>query len=192
MENTARERGGERGAIVVEATLSLTTFIFAMFMLLSVTQIAYTQARISVALDCAAKEIAQYAHVYFLSGASEIFSGSGGNSSELFGEVGGFLEDLGGEMGSISSEVGSFVTTTGKATTSTSVTDLLKDALGEGTAFMLMKKNLADGASDADAFLHKHRVEHIDMLESRVLIKDTNHIRLSVTYDIKAVQLLKA
>lgn len=58
-----RER--EKGAIVVEATISLTAFVFAMLTILSLVDIAYVQAKMSVALNSAAKEISQYSYLYY-------------------------------------------------------------------------------------------------------------------------------
>ena len=43
-------KGNERGAIVVEATVSLTAFIFAIFTILSIVNVYYIQAKISMAL----------------------------------------------------------------------------------------------------------------------------------------------
>lgn len=58
----------EKGAIVVEATLSLTTFVFTIFTILSLVNIYYIQSRISIALNSAAKEISQYSYLYYLFG----------------------------------------------------------------------------------------------------------------------------
>lgn len=69
--NKGRE-DNERGAIVVEATLSLTAFVFAIFMILSVVNICYIQARISLALNSAAKDISQYCYLYYKLGADGV------------------------------------------------------------------------------------------------------------------------
>ena len=61
----------ESGAIVVEANLSLTAFVFAMFTILNVVNICYIQSRIGCALDFAAKEIAQYSYLYFKLGVDK-------------------------------------------------------------------------------------------------------------------------
>ena len=61
----------ERGAIVVEATLSLTAFVFVMFTFLSIVNVVYIQAKMSVALNSAAKEIAQYSYLYYKFGLDE-------------------------------------------------------------------------------------------------------------------------
>ncbi len=58
----------ERGAIVVEATLSLTAFVFAIFTILSIVNIYYIQSKMSVALNSASKEISQYSYLYYALG----------------------------------------------------------------------------------------------------------------------------
>lgn len=58
-------KDSECGAIVIEATLSLTAFVFLLFTILSVVNIVYIQAKMSVALDSAAKEISQYSYLYY-------------------------------------------------------------------------------------------------------------------------------
>lgn len=55
----------ERGAIVVEGIISLTTFMFAIFTILSIVNICYIQAKMNVALNSAAKEISQYSYFYY-------------------------------------------------------------------------------------------------------------------------------
>ncbi len=55
----------ERGAVVVEAVLSMTAFVFTILILLSIADIAYTQSKMAVALNSAAKEISQYCYLYY-------------------------------------------------------------------------------------------------------------------------------
>ena len=55
----------ERGAVVVEAVISMTAFMFAILIILSITDIAYTQSKMAVALNSAAKEISQYCFLYY-------------------------------------------------------------------------------------------------------------------------------
>lgn len=55
----------ERGAVVVEAVISMTAFIFTMLIILSIADIAYTQSKMAVALNSAAKEISQYCFLYY-------------------------------------------------------------------------------------------------------------------------------
>lgn len=62
----------ERGAVIVEGIISLTTFMFAIFTILSIVNICYIQARMSNALNSAAKEISQYSFFYYKFGIDQI------------------------------------------------------------------------------------------------------------------------
>lgn len=62
------EKASERGAVVIEAAISLTTFLFVFFMLFSIVSICRAQARIQIAIDATAKEISQYSYLYGLTG----------------------------------------------------------------------------------------------------------------------------
>jgi len=55
----------QRGAIVVEATISLSAFIFMIFTILSIVNICFIQAKIATSLGSAAKEISQYSYLYY-------------------------------------------------------------------------------------------------------------------------------
>lgn len=58
----------ECGVITVEATISLTAFVFAMVMILSVTNICIVQAKVANAINMTAKELSQYCYLYSLTG----------------------------------------------------------------------------------------------------------------------------
>lgn len=180
----------ERGAIIVEATISLSLFMFLMYTMLSLTQIAYAQSRMSVALACATKEFAEYSHVYFITGLNETFSGSGGKSSELFGKLGDFLKEVGGDVGSIDEELGKFITDGGNAAAATSLTNIVKNLVGSGLILKMMEANLGDGTAEGAArFIRLHHIKNINMLESDVL-SDGNNIAFRIRYDIQVVRLL--
>lgn len=66
------KRQNEKGAIVVEATLSLTLFIFLIYTILSIVNIAYVQSKVGVALNSAAKEISQYSYLYYKFGVDQL------------------------------------------------------------------------------------------------------------------------
>lgn len=65
------KRRRERGAIVVDASISLTTFVFALYILISLVDIAFVQYKMAVALNSAAKEISQYVYLYYKFGLDE-------------------------------------------------------------------------------------------------------------------------
>lgn len=64
-------RKNERGAIVVEATISLTAFMFAFFILYSIVDICYVQAKVGMALNSAAKDISEYSYLYYKFGVDK-------------------------------------------------------------------------------------------------------------------------
>ena len=61
----------EKGAIIVEATISLTAFIFMIIMILSIINICYVQAKIGIAIHETAKDISIYSYIYGLTGLNE-------------------------------------------------------------------------------------------------------------------------
>lgn len=65
-------KGKERGTIVVEATISLTAFVFMIFTILSIVNICFVQAKIGVSLNTAAKEISQYSYLYYALGVDRL------------------------------------------------------------------------------------------------------------------------
>ncbi len=65
-------KDNERGAVVVEATIALTTFMFVIYTILTIVNICFAQAKIGVAINCAAKEISQYSYLYSLTGVNKL------------------------------------------------------------------------------------------------------------------------
>ncbi len=191
----AEKREGQRGAVIVEASLALPFFMFAMYIMLSVIQIAYTQARIAVALDSATKQMAQYVHLYFVTGLDDTFTGEGGASSEVAEEVAEFLQTLGKGLGTVSDELGQYVDDAGNALQGDSLTAIIQDGIGMTVAEQMLRNNLADGPGDTgEAFLARNRVENLNMEGSKFLEagegSSGKDIFMRVNYDIRVVQLL--
>lgn len=190
-EEATERQPREKGAVIIEATLSLTIFMFAIFTLLSVIQIAYVQSRMSVALCCATKELAQYSHVYYVTQMDTALASSGGKSSKVFNDVAQFLQEIGGHLGTIDDELGQFVTATGDAIEGDSLGQMFTSGAGEMIVRKLMEKNLVSGTGeDASEFLHRHRVENLSLAESKVLEGGTKDLFMRATYDIRVIRLL--
>lgn len=171
MQNGKQKKSLQEGALYIEATLSLSFFMFAIFTLLSVIQISYTQARMAVALDCATKELAEYTHVYFATGMAETFNGHGGMSSDLFNKIAEYLGKLGSDASSLDSELGQFITDAGNALQGDSLSSMFQSGTGKYIAKRLMEKNLVRNDNDSlEAFKRRnHIVGEIDMEGSRFL-----------------------
>ncbi len=61
----------ETGSVTVEATISLSAFMFAIVTLLTIVNICIVQARVSYAINTTAKEISQYSYLYALTGINQ-------------------------------------------------------------------------------------------------------------------------
>lgn len=181
----------ERGAVIVEAAIALPVFLFAMITLYSIIQMAYVQARMSTALNCAAKELAEYSHVFYATGLNDVFSGSGGASSELANQVSEFLTTVGGELGPIDSGLGQYVNDAGQAISGDSLVDLAKYKLGQTLAEQMMRKNMVTGSGDSpEAFMHRNRITNFNMDGSNFLEENSKKIFMRANYDIEVIKLL--
>lgn len=191
-----KQKEGERGAIVVEATIALTAYIFAIFIILSIVDIAYVQAKMQVALNSAAKEMSQYSYLYTTLNLQEHMSGSGGKSSEILESFSEVLNTISKGSANISSELsGMFQTASGTAA-GDSAAEYLKDGLGMKLAKQLIKKNLVSYEGDtAEAFLKRNHVSGglsgLNFAYTSFLTDvNQSEIDLVVTYKVEVVRLL--
>lgn len=67
-----KRKESESGAIIMEATLTFTAFIFLMFIILSITDICYIQARMQIAVNYAAEDISEYTYLYYKFGVDDL------------------------------------------------------------------------------------------------------------------------
>ena len=61
----------EDGSVSIEATLSLTAFLFAFIMIYSIISLCRAQAKMQIALNNTAQEISQYSYLYGMTGLDE-------------------------------------------------------------------------------------------------------------------------
>lgn len=71
MKNLFSKKESEKGAVTIEATIALTTFLFAFLIIFSIITVCRAQARMQIAINSTAKEISQYSYLYGLSGMDE-------------------------------------------------------------------------------------------------------------------------
>lgn len=186
-----KKKYGQEGAVIIEAAIALPVFMFMMITLYSIIQIAYVQARMTIAVDAAAKELAQYAHVYFATGLNGSLSGSGGTSSQLANGVSQFLSIVGDGLGTVDSELGQFVSESGEALSGDSLVDIAKSGMGKNLGEQMMKKNLVNGEGDsAEAFMKRNRVKNLNMNGTKFLEQAGKEVFLRVNYDIEVIKLL--
>lgn len=192
-KNSSSKQDSQKGAIIVEASISLTVFMFMMFTMLSLIQIAYTQSRMTTALCAATKQIAQYTHIFYVMDMDEAFQSGKGKSSELFNNLSDFLENVGGHLGSVSSELGEIVSGAGGAIKGDSLTDYIKAGIGDGLVLTMMKKNLVTGTSQsAEDFFRTNHVKDLSLLQSEFLENNSQNIFMRVTYKVSVVKFFKS
>lgn len=61
----------ERGSVTIEATISLSAFMFTIVTILTIVNICIVQAKMSYAVNSVAKEISQYSYLYSLTGLND-------------------------------------------------------------------------------------------------------------------------
>lgn len=90
-----KKENGERGAIVIEATIAFTAFIFAIYTIYSIINICYVQAKVSIALDAAAEELSQYCYIYYSLGLDEHAASASEAASEARTEADTLVDGIG-------------------------------------------------------------------------------------------------
>lgn len=170
----------QKGAVFVEATISLSIFMFTIFMILNIAQMAYAQERMCLGLDLTAKEIAEFSNVAYSTGVAQKFSEGGGKSSEWANKAAAFLEKIGSAIGS------NTITSAGQALEGDSISAVMTQLGGVALASKLLEKNVApDG--DYNAFLQRNHISSVNLLNSRFENQD---VFLEMTMKIKVIQLL--
>jgi hypothetical protein len=142
MKALFRKIKDDRGAVVVEASISLPIFIFTIFIILSIINIAYAQTKIGVALSSAAKEISQYSYLYYamgLDGGEEWLMGKTDNVDAMYenidlliGNAGGAVDNIG--KGDIN---GATAAIENGSATAAELEQNFQDALGDPAGFVV-------------------------------------------------------
>lgn len=199
------ERDNERGAIVVEATISFTTFLFAIVIILSIVNMSLAQAKIGCALNSAAKDISQYSYIYSLTGLNakqKAISDKADNTrkdiDEILSGTNSLLNGLSGlnENKVVKSE-------DSDVSTKDSIFAFLKNMAAEaGKTFVLDKlakvlvpsKLKTESINDPDVYLKslgvKNGVNGLNFKDSVFCLNGTGKIVLVVKYKIHVIELL--
>lgn len=87
------KKNSEKGMVTIEATIALTTFLFAFLMIFSIITICRAQARVQVALNNTAQEISQYSYIYGMSGLDETLADFQTEANNTKSDVNGLVEN---------------------------------------------------------------------------------------------------
>lgn len=158
-------KDNERGAIVVEATISLTTFIFLIFTILSIVNIYFIQAKISVALNSAAKEISQYSYLYYKLNVDQLEANANKGTGTARSTAEQTIDGVGALIDSISD---------GKSSVETYDFDALIENVNSGTKSVdslvtLYGENLADDPKGFILGMGKMAVNDLGQTAKKIL-----------------------
>ena len=187
MESEKRDKN-EDGAIIVEASIALPVFMFAMMMLLFVVQVSYAQARIAVAADRTAKEMAKYTYMYYALGFDDTLEGEEGASQKVANKVSEVITALGEKLNI------SILNKGGEALSGDSVVGYIKEFVAKKAAEELFVKNLVGDNKGSSAYrefrIRNKIVEDITFKNSSYMGDGSKYICLNVTYKIRIIPYL--
>lgn len=190
----------ERGAIIIEATLSLTIFMFALLTLYSMFHVCLAQARIGAALNATAKEISQYSYVYDLTGLNTKQANLAANGGSAEATISSDLSEVTDMYDALTGIANGAITI---ATSPEKTESFLYYVLNQGieqvkgsatgeVARMLMKKHFGE---NPDKFLKGLGIENgmqgLNFRKTRLFADgEEEDIFLNVRYQVTIVKLL--
>ncbi len=190
----------ERGAIAIEAALSLTMFMFAMLTIYTMYHVSLAQARIGAALNATAKEISQYSYIYSLTDLNEKQSNLAANGGVAKSTLSDNLSEVNDVYGAFSGLAGTAIHALGSSDNAESFIyyaldhgiDAAKGGLTGVVAQQLIKKHFG---SNPDKFLKglgiKGGVSGLSFAKTRIFQSGTSKdILLDVRYQVTVVKLL--
>lgn len=200
------EQNKESGAVVIEATIALTTFMFAIISILFVAHICYAQAKIGTVIDGVAKDLSEFSYVYSLTGLADKhskLSADAEKASQSINNVVDNLDDVTGTLGNLK-DLGSSLINDSEMRSG--MLSLLKNELAnklESMATALVVKQFAKGrlsgkTDDCETVLKRLGVEKttgtylgsIDFGDSVFCVNGSAEIKVVARYSVKLIKLL--
>lgn len=89
-----KNKENEKGAIIIEATIALTTFMFAIVSILFAAHICYAQAKIGMVIDGVAKDLSEFSYVYSLTGLADKQSKLNADVAQASNSIDNVVENL--------------------------------------------------------------------------------------------------
>lgn len=141
----------ERGSITIEATISLSAFMFTIFTVLTVVNICLIQAKMAFALNNTAKEISQYSYLYALTGLVETQKDAYESGKESTEDITAIINDVSDVYDGIQSlsETATSIGSGADVSDISNAWDKIKGELGDvKDAGLSIKSSVEDIASD--------------------------------------------
>ena len=196
----------ESGAIIVEATISLSVFMFAIVTILFVVHICYAQAKIGTVIDGVAKDLSEFSYVYSLTGFADKqsqISSQASQATQGIDKVVDNLDNVTDTLGNLK-EVGSSLVNDSEMRSS--MLALLKNEaynkVGSILTSQLVKQfakgRLAGKNGDCETVLKRFGVQckagtylgSIDFGDSVFCVNGSSEIKIVARYSVKLITLL--
>mgnify|MGYP002570404639 CR=1 FL=1 len=187
----------KEGAVVIEATISLTAFMFLIITILAITNICLAQAKIGTMVNGIAKDVSNYTYVYSMTGLNGWEQGVSDGANAARHDINEVLEDTTDTY----EKIGRIIN---KADSDpeywNSFKQLLKEqGINSGKSLVLNKvcKNIAKDrltteGKDADAYLKylgiKAGIEGLDFSRSEFCQQGSNEIKIIVDYKVHMLE----
>lgn len=194
------------GAIIIEATISLTTFMFTIVMILFMCHICYAQAKVGTVIDGVAKDLAEFSYVYSMTGANKSQSSLSNQASAArmgVEDVCDSLNDVSEAVTSISDFASSIA---GDSEMQSSLFALLKNTAFETgkslatqeVVYAFAKNRFSGVSADAETVLSRLGIKKsgttylrsIDFSESVFCLNGGRDIKIVARYSVKLIELL--
>lgn len=160
----------ENGAIIVEATLVLPFFMFAIITVLSIVNISFAQAKIGTALNETAKEISQYSYLYGLTGLNSKQAGLYGKGENARASIDEVANGVGQIFSSASSIGGTVSSSYSDPSKYSGAADTIKsDIESAKQGFSGISSGAKALASDPMAILYMLGNEAVELVKSYIV-----------------------
>lgn len=192
------KRKNQEGAIVVEATIALTTFMFLIVTILSIVNICLVQARMGTLVHGIAKDISNYTYIYTMAGLNE--------KEQAIKEKADYARNGVDKVVENSNEAISALQTIGevamdgefwRSMTSLLVEGAIQEVKGQvldDVCKLAAEKRLASVGEDANAYLVRMGIEEgiagLDFSDSELCSGGGDDIKIIVTYKVHVLELL--
>lgn len=188
---------GEKGAIIVEATMTLPIFMFTILTILSVVNICIAQSKMGTFINESAKEFSKYSYLCTATGLAAKHadvSGKGNDAREAVNTV--LSKDSGIDV--ITDAVGLGQELANDPELRTSFLYMLGDAAiskVEAEAAELIVKRMAEsrlgnGIVSGKAYMDVLKIRDLDFDGTKFMPGGTDDIQIVANYDVHVIKLL--
>lgn len=198
MSAKREKQKNQDGAIVIEATLSLTTFMFLVVVILSVTNICLAQAKIGTLIHGIAKDVSSYSYIYTMAGLDSLKTDASEKATQARESIDTVLSDT-AETYEKLAEIANVAFDNEFWSSFVSLVEV--EAANEMKAVVLDKicreiaeDRLTMNGSSADSYLRwlgvRGGVDGLDFSSSEFCAGGSDEIKIIVEYDVHVLKLL--